>query len=37
VTCWFPVHDQVAVQALTAVAPFVTVMSAVKPVFHWFT
>jgi hypothetical protein len=37
VTCWFPLHDQVAVQALTAGPLFVTVTSAVKPVLHWFT
>ena len=36
VTCWFPLHDQVAVQALTAGPPLVTVTSAVKPVLHWF-
>jgi hypothetical protein len=36
VTCWFPVQDQVAVQAVTAGPPLVTVTLAVKPVDHWF-
>jgi hypothetical protein len=37
VTCWLPGHDQVAVHELIAGPPLVTVTSAVKPVFHWFT